>query len=289
MPTDARAAAHREWLLVQTRSPWTVAGTTYPSGALLAAKFDDFMAGKPHFTVLFEPDAHTSLAAYAWTQNHLILDVLDDVKSRLEVLTPPENQATADDWKRADMPGAPAMSTISVVDTDPDHSDEYWLNITGFLTPSSLARGVAGQRARRDAQAGAGVLRRGEVRGQPALRHLARTARACPYFEVAPKDMQAGRLQPRRCSTATAGSRSRLQPHYSGSVGRAWLERGGVYVVANIRGGGEYGPQWHQAALKENRPRAYEDFAAVAEDLVAAQASPRRSISASKAAATAAC
>ena len=69
VPTDANADAHREWLLVQTRSPWTVGGTTYPSGALLAANFDAFMAGKPQFTVLFKPDAHTSLASYDWTQH----------------------------------------------------------------------------------------------------------------------------------------------------------------------------------------------------------------------------
>ena len=59
-----------------------------------------------------------------------------------------------------------------------------------------------------------------------------------------------------------------MTPAYSGSVGKGWLEKGGAYAVANIRGGGEYGPRWHQAALKQNRHKAYEDFAAVAEDLV---------------------
>ncbi len=145
VPDDARADAHREWLLVTLRSPWTVGGATYPSGALIATKFDDFVAGKRAFTVLFKPDAHTALSDYAWTQHHLILDVLDDVKSRLEVLTPPANSATAGDWQREAMPGAPAMSTVAVVGTDPDHSDEYWLTVTGFLTPPSLERGVLGQ------------------------------------------------------------------------------------------------------------------------------------------------
>lgn len=60
-----------------------------------------------------------------------------------------------------------------------------------------------------------------------------------------------------------------LTPGYNPGVGRAWLSQGRVYVVANIRGGGEYGPRWHQAALKQNRLRAYEDFAAVGEDLIA--------------------
>ncbi|MFC7479372.1 prolyl oligopeptidase family serine peptidase [Luedemannella flava] len=69
--------------------------------------------------------------------------------------------------------------------------------------------------------------------------------------------------------TAYGGFEISLTPHYSGVTGRGWLADGGRYVVANIRGGGEYGPAWHQAALKANRPRAFEDFAAVARDLVA--------------------
>ena len=266
IPTDASADAHREWLLVTLRSPWTVGGTTYPNGALIAAKFDDFMAGRRAFTVLFKPDAHTALSSYAWTQHHLIVDVLDDVKSRLEVLTPPGSAATAGDWKREAMPGAPAMSTVAVVDTDPDHSDEYWLTVTGFLTPPTLERGVLGQGKAET------------IKHQPAFfdaskfsvtQHFVRSkdGTRVPYFEVAPRDLKLDGSN-RTLLYGYGGFEVSLQPYYSGSVGRAWLDRGGVYVVANIRGGGEYGPAWHQAALQANRPRAYQDFAAVAEDLV---------------------
>jgi prolyl oligopeptidase len=266
VPTDASADAHREWLLVMTRSPWTIAGATYPSGALLATKFDDFMAGKPQFAVLFKPDAHTSLASYNWTQHHLILDVLDDVKSRLEVLTPPENSATGGDWKHEATPGAPAMSTISVVDTDPDNSDEYWLGVTGFLTPSSLQRGVLGSVPPETIKQEPGFFDASRFQVSQHFVHSKDGTRV-PYFEIAPKDMKLDGSN-RTLLYGYGGFEVSLQPFYSGSVGRAWLQRGGVYVVANIRGGGEYGPQWHQAALKANRPRAYEDFAAVAEDLL---------------------
>ncbi|MGY3041165.1 prolyl oligopeptidase [Rhodanobacter sp. TND4EL1] len=266
VPDDASASAYREWLLVQTRSPWTVEGTTYPSGALLATKFDDFMAGRHHFAVLFKPDSHTSLDAYAWTKHHLILNLMDDVKSRLEVLTPPPTATASGEWKRETMPGAPALSTISVVDTDPDHSDEYWLDVSGFLTPSSLQRGELGGH---DAET---------VKQEPAFfdaskftvsQHFvtSKDGTRVPYFEIAPKSMKPDGAN-RTLLYGYGGFEVSLQPHYSGSVGRAWLDRGGVYVIANIRGGGEYGPQWHQAALKANRPRAYEDFAAVAEDLI---------------------
>ena len=266
VPTDASADTHREWLLVQTRSEWTIGGKTYPSGALLAANFDAFMAGKPAFTMLFKPDAHTSLESYAWTQHHLILDVLDDVKSRLEVLTPPEKAITAGDWKREAVPGAPALSSISVADTDPDNSDEYWLDVTGFLTPSSLQRGVLGS------------VPAETIKQDPAFfdastfevsQHFVKSkdGTRVPYFEIAPKGIKLDGSN-RTLLYGYGGFEVSLSPHYSGSIGRAWLDRGGVYVLANIRGGGEYGPQWHQAALKANRPRAYEDFAAVAEDLV---------------------
>ena len=266
VPSDASADAHREWLLVTLRSPWTVGGVTYPNGALIAMKFDDFMAGKRAFAVLFKPDAHTALSNFSWTRHHLILDVLDDVKSKLEVLTPTESSATAGGWRREAMPGAPAMSTVAVVDTDPDHSDEYWLTVTGFLTPPTLERGVLGEG------------RAETIKHQPAFfdaskfsvsQHFvtSKDGTRVPYFEIAPKDLKLDGGN-RTLLYGYGGFEVSLQPHYSGSIGRAWLDRGGVYVIANIRGGGEYGPQWHQAALKANRPRAYEDFAAVAEDLV---------------------
>ncbi|MFK2905741.1 S9 family peptidase [Dyella ginsengisoli] len=261
VPDDATAAAHREWLLVETRSPWTVGDTTYPSGALLATRFDDFMAGKRDFTTLFAPDAHTSLASYSWTRHHLILDVLDDVKSRLEVLTPQPGA-----WQREPMAGAPELSTASVVDTDPDNSDEYWLGVTGFLTPSSLQYGVLGstpvQTLKREPaffDASKFTVSQHFVASKDGTR--------VPYFQIAPKTLKLDGSN-RTLLYGYGGFEVSLQPTYSGSIGRAWLERGGVYVIANIRGGGEYGPAWHQAALKANRLRAYEDFAAVAQDLI---------------------
>jgi prolyl oligopeptidase len=261
IPADASMEAHRQWLLVTLRSPWTVGGTRYPGGALIATRFDDFMAGKRDFTALFQPDARTALSGYAWTQHHLILDELHDVQSRLEVLTPRDGA-----WQRAAMPGAPAMSSVSVVDTDPDHSDEYWLAVDGFLTPPSLEHGVLGEGAAQT------------IKQQPAFfdaakftvsQHFAtsKDGTRVPYFEIAPKGIRLDGTHP-TLEYGYGGFEVSLLPHYSGAIGRAWLERGGVYVIANIRGGGEYGPAWHQAALKANRPKAYQDFAAVAEDLV---------------------
>ncbi len=260
VPTDADADPHREWLLVKPRSPWTVGGTTWPVGTLLATKFDDFMAGKREFTVLFKPDAHTALDSYSWTRHHVILNELNDVQSRLEVLTP-----QAGEWRHEPMTGAPTLSTIEVKDTDPDHGDEYWLNTASFLTPSTLQRGVLGE----------GKIE--TIKQQPAFfdaspyqvsQHFvaSKDGTRIPYFEVDPKGMKRDGSN-RTLEYGYGGFEVSEQPFYSGGVGRSWLERGGVYVVANIRGGGEYGPDWHKSALQANRHKAYEDFAAVAEDL----------------------
>ncbi|MGN6738790.1 prolyl oligopeptidase family serine peptidase, partial [Dyella sp.] len=248
----------------QTKSPWTVGGKTWPAGALIATNFDDFMAGKRDFTALFTPDAHTALAGYSWTQHHLILDVLDDVKSRLDVLTPPASGKGA--WTRAALPGAPKFSTIAVVGTDPDRSDEYWLTVTGFLQPTTLYHGTLGK-------GGAEAIKHSpnffDASKYQVTQHFVRSkdGTRVPYFEIAPKQLRLDGSNP-TLQYGYGGYEVSLQPSYSGSIGRAWLENGGVYVIANIRGGGEYGPRWHKAALKANRLRAYEDFAAVSEDLV---------------------
>ena len=261
VPDDAETNVHRQWLLIQTRSPWTVGGKTYPAGSLLASSFDGFMGGARDFTVLFQPDEHTSLASYRWTRHYVILDILDDVKSRLEILTPGPG-----DWKREPMSGAPGLSTIHVTDTDPDSTDEYWLDVTGFLTPSTLQRGViGGEKAEQIKQAPAFFdASRFEV-----SQHFTTSddGTRVPYFQVSPKGMKTDGNNP-TLIYGYGGFEISMLPGYSGTVGRTWLERGGVYVVANIRGGGEYGPRWHEAALKANRPRAYEDFAAVARDLI---------------------
>ncbi|MGC4232145.1 MAG: prolyl oligopeptidase family serine peptidase, partial [Niabella sp.] len=260
-PNSAQKSVQREWLLLELREPWSVGGKDYQAGSLLAAKFDDFVAGKRAFDVLFEPTATTSLASYAWTRNHLILNVLDDVKNRLGVLTP-----TDAGWRREDFVGAPALGTVGVSAVDSDDSDAVWMTVTDYLTPTTLSLAEVG----RPPQA---------LKSNPAFfdasrdvveQHFAtsKDGTRVPYFLVRPKDLKYDGQAP-TLLYGYGGFEISLTPGYSGGVGKGWLEKGGVYAVANIRGGGEYGPRWHQAALKANRHKAYEDFAAVAEDLVA--------------------
>jgi prolyl oligopeptidase len=257
VPEDATVDVHREWLLISTRSAWAIGGTSYPAGALLAARFDAFLAGEAGLTMLFEPDAHTSLSYYAWTRNHLILDMLHDVRSQLAVLTPADGQ-----WQRAALAGVPEFTHTDIVGTDPLDSDEYLLASSGFTQPDTLRYGHIGSEPE--------VLKRApaffDATGISVRQFFATSAdgTAVPYFVVGPDDPAAGPT----LLTGYGGFEISLTPSYSGIIGRGWLARGGTYVVANLRGGGEYGPQWHLSAIKENRHLVYEDFAAVAADLV---------------------
>jgi prolyl oligopeptidase len=140
VPTDANTGVQREWLLIEPRSDWTVGGKTYKSGSLLAARFDDYMAGKRDITVLFEPTDTTALDEYSWTRHQLILNVMDNVVNKLEVLTPGPGE-----WKREPLGGAPALSTIAAGGVDADTSDDYFLTVSGFLQPTTLYYGILGQ------------------------------------------------------------------------------------------------------------------------------------------------
>jgi prolyl oligopeptidase len=260
-PIDAITDAQREWLTIQTRTSWTVGDKTYPPGSLLATRIDDWLAGKRDLTVLFTPTPTTSLGDYSWTRHHLIVNELEDVVSRVEVLTP-----QAGDWKREPLAGAPELSTAAARGSDPDESDEYFLHVSGYLLPPTLERGIIGSAPE--------TLKHGpeffDASRYAVARHFAKSkdGTRVPYFVITPKDMVSDGKRP-TLMYGYGGFEISLQPGYSGAIGRAWLGQGGVYVVANIRGGGEYGPGWHQAAVKANRLRAYEDCAAVAQDLIA--------------------
>ncbi|KWV13212.1 prolyl oligopeptidase family serine peptidase [Xanthomonas translucens pv. translucens] len=264
-PNSARKRVHREWLTLQLREPWTVGGTTYPAGTLLAAKFDDFMAGKRAFRVLFAPTESTSLKEFKWTKSTLVLNVLDNVKSRLWVLTPGEGE-----WARAPFPvGDLAFGSIRVDAVDADENDQVWLTSTDFLTPTTLLLADV-QRGPQSIEALKAMPSFFDASKDAIEQHFAvsKDGTKVPYFLVRPKQLKLDGSHPTLLS-AYGGFEISVTPFYSGGLGRGWLDQGGVYALANIRGGGEYGPRWHQAALKQNRHKAYEDMAAVAQDLAA--------------------
>ncbi|MGM8930232.1 prolyl oligopeptidase family serine peptidase [Salinicola halophyticus] len=270
VPLSAQAVVHREWLLVHLRDDWQLEENdlNFPSGALLAIDYASFKRGERDFTTLFTPDAHRSLEGFEWTRNYLVLDVLEDVKHRLQVLTPGQGA----DWSPRPIPGLPTAGEIGVAAIDDEESDEVFLIVTDYLTPTTLARMdlAAVDRAPEAIKRAPSFF---ETDGMQVTQRFATSADGTPipYFLVLPAGMEAGK-PPQPLPTLLygyGGFEISLTPHYIAGAGRSWLTRGGAYVVANIRGGGEYGPRWHRAALKGERHKAFEDFAAVAEDLVA--------------------
>ncbi len=260
-PNSASKSVYREWLMLELRDPYTANGKTYPSGALIATRFDDFMKGGRQFDVVFEPSETTSLAGFSPTKNHFILNVLDNVKNRLYVLTHSDKG-----WAREALKGAPSFGTVSVGGVDSNESDDYFLTVTDYVTPTTLMFGSIGKSPEVLKQLPA-FFDASNLKIEQFFASSKDGTRV-PYFMVSNKNLKFDGKNP-TLLYGYGGFEISLTPNYSATVGRAWLTQGGVYVVANIRGGGEYGPRWHQAALKENRHRAYEDFAAVAEDLIA--------------------
>lgn len=254
VPTDAGISVHREWLLIRPRTDWTVRDTTYPAGSLVAANYDEYLSGTAQLHLVFEPDPHSSLENYAWTRDRLVLVTLVDVISRVAVVTPGS-------WTREEI-AVPSNTSAVLVDAD-EYGDEMFLDVSGFDTPSRLLWGRAG-----------GELT--EVKRAPSFfdaadlevsQHFVASADGTmiPYFVVGHRHKSAP--GPTLLS-GYGGFEVANTPSYAGVLGRLWLSRGGTYVLANIRGGGEYGPTWHTQAMRENRHLVYEDFAAVARDLV---------------------
>lgn len=261
VPNTANKSVFHQYLLVELREPWTIGDNKYAAGSLLVTKFDDFMAGKRSFDTLFAPTDTTALSSFGFTKDAMFINVLEDVKNRIYVL-----KSTDKGWSKEPLRGAPSFGTVNVTAVDSDESNDFFMTATDYLNPTTLSMGTIGS----DPVELKRLPNFFDPKGLEISQQFATSADGTrvPYFMVSQAD-----LKPTGDHATLlygyGGFEISLQPNYSASVGRAWLTQGGVYVVANIRGGGEYGPRWHQAALKENRLKAYEDFAAVAKDLVA--------------------
>lgn len=259
IPDDADFGGFfKNQLLVRLKSDWTLGSNTYRQGALIAIDYDKYLKGDRDFSVIAEPDERSSVRSFADTRNVLLVHMLNNVRSELYAYRLDDGRWTK---QRID---APELGTLGVVSTD-ERSDQYFLTYQGFLQPTSLYH----------------VADDGRMQVVKSLPHFfdangltteqfeatSRDGTRIPYFVVRPKEMKADGVHP-TLLYGYGGFEIEMLPGYSATTGACWLAQGGVYVLANIRGGGEFGPAWHQAALKANRQRAYDDFAAVAEDLI---------------------
>jgi len=267
IPSDASLSFLRDTLLLQLRSELVAGGQTFASGSLLYADAAGYLSGERKLRALFTPGPNRSLESFTTTHDHVILNVLDNVASKLEQWHKRGSEFVFSEIK-APFPGTLGVSSLhdELLKDDPLAND-YLLTYTDFLTPESLYLARAGSDRRELLKSRKPQF---DARGMRVEQRFAssKDGTRVPYFVVWPPGAKPDAANP-TLLYGYGGFEITLNPSYSGALGRAWYRRGGVYVLANIRGGGEFGPAWHQSALKERRQRAFDDFIAVAEDLIA--------------------
>ncbi|MEK8034144.1 prolyl oligopeptidase family serine peptidase [Ideonella sp. DXS29W] len=267
-PADAQLSFWRDLVFVELRSDWAVGGKTWPRGSLLVADAAAYLRGERAFTALFTPTATRSLAGYSTTKTRVLLNVLDNVSGRAEAW----HRDAKGQWAKKDIV-APYPGTLHVtglhdaqVQDDP-LAENFFATYTDFLTPDTLSLGATSSDALEKLKARPTFF---DATGMKVEQRFAtsKDGTKVPYFVVWPKGAKADGSNP-TLLYGYGGFEVSMNPAYSGALGNAWYSKGGVYVLANIRGGGEFGPGWHQAAIKQNKQKSYDDFIAVAQDLIA--------------------
>lgn len=248
-------------LLVHLHGDWVLGGTKLAQGSLVELRLSEVMKDPAHLKPrpVFTPSAQEFLQQAATSRDHLIVTTLQHVQGRAYVYTP-----GAQGWTKQPLP-VMANSAVGIVSTG-DLDNRFFLSVNSFLTPPSVWLGDADKASMT------------ETKSQPALfdaskdtvdqlEATSKDGTKVPYFIVHPKGMATDGSHP-TLLTAYGGFEISETPSYNATTGRLWLEQGNVYVLANIRGGGEFGPAWHEAGLNVNRQRIYDDFAAVGADLI---------------------
>lgn len=250
-------------LILSLDEDWTPA--TVPAvktGSIVALDLSAASKDPEHLSpvVVFAPTAQEFAQQVATTRDHLLLTTLEHVQGRAYIYS----RGKDGQWTHKKLPVA-ENQTIEVVAANP-LDNQFFLDQTGFLNPHSLWLGDASAASLKLAKtqkplfdASNDIVEQFEATSKDGTR--------VPYFVVHPKNMAYNGENP-TVMTAYGGFEVSYTPFYEAQVGKLWFEKGGVFVLANIRGGGEFGPAWHQAGLKTHRQRIYDDFYAVGQDLV---------------------
>jgi prolyl oligopeptidase len=264
LPSRSRlAGAFQGRLVVALQEPWTYQDVTHPSGSLVALRLEDMKAEQ-----IFAPNERQALNDVGVGKSYIFASILEDVAGKAVRFERGEN-----DWKATDVP-VPANGVVKIAGTSGERDDWFVLH-ESLTTPQTLYHVSADNRLSKSMTLPAFYNATGVVVEQ----HFAtsKDGTRVPYFLMGRKEV----LEKGDASTIQYGYGGFLipilpvyyedpsRPQHGALAGKLWVSRGGVLVLANIRGGGEYGPRWHEAALKEHRQRAYDDFFAVAEDLIA--------------------
>jgi len=272
IPEDAEMGTFANVALITLRSDWSPPGCSqaFKAGSLLSLPMEEVMKEMwGNIFVLFEPTPSKSLQEKTETKSYVILKTLQDVRTVLEFWRFEDGKWIPQTTGAGEAVAVGEDVTVECMCRDHAESNDVWVTREGFLVPDSQEVSSAEN----------GCTVTTKLRSKPAMfkadglvceQHFAtsKDGTKVPYFTMRRKDIAMDGSNPTLLD-AYGGFEISMLPYYSGGVGAGWLEKGGIKVIANIRGGGEYGPTWHQAALKELRHKAYEDVEAVGQDLVA--------------------
>lgn len=266
LPRDALWSGFGDWLAVKPRKPWTVGGMIHAADALIGISLSSFIAGERSFAILFEPGDRRSLQSFFWSNGELVISYLVNLNPRFEMFTP-----DGQEWRRRALDTVPAEGTVHLWSLDAECNEtngEVLVSAQDPITPPKLL--LLDLNAAPPLGAPVILKRNSENFGASGLvvtRHeaVSTDGEMIPYTQVGPAS---GNGDAPVYLTAYGGFGLSLLPYYNSSIGKLWLERGGTCVVANIRGGGEFGTRWHEAGRRQGKRLAHDDFAAVAADLV---------------------
>lgn len=260
IPKDASLSAFLNGdLFIQLKSAWKVNGKELAQGSIVFAPLKDILKDNASYQTLITPTPSLAITSVQATKSALLVSVLDNVKSKVLRFTNTNGQ-----WQSKAV-NIDDKGSISVFNTS-ESSDDFFLTYTSFLKPATLYKvdGESGKLTQLKAQ-------KSQFNSDDMVTHqywaTSKDGTKVPYFAIMKKDTVLDGKNP-TLLYGYGGFEVSLKPSYSALRGKNWLEKGGVYVLSNIRGGGEFGPKWHQAALKKNRHKAYEDFEAIAMDLI---------------------
>ncbi|WP_318245582.1 prolyl oligopeptidase family serine peptidase [Qipengyuania gaetbuli] len=247
-------------LLYSTDVDWEVGGQTFPADALVSVDLEEWKRDPngAKKTLVWAPAERQTKQGISSTANSAFITILDNVVGKVLKF-----DFDGGEWVSTEV-ALPDNATVGVAAAS-DESDQIMFSVTDFLSPTTLYY--------TDGSGDPGVLKTSpayfDAMGMEVEQHEAtsKDGTKIPYFIVKPKGMTLDG------STATlltgyGGFQVPRLPSYLGTTGKLWVEKGGAYVLANMRGGGEFGPMWHQSAIRENKQRTWDDFIAVAEDLV---------------------
>ena len=263
LPSDIGCVWQRGWFALRPRTAWSVNGVTHAPGTMLGIALDTFLAGSRDMTVLFTPGPRRTSSGFFWANGKLVVAVMDDLKPSHEIFTPGPAG-----WTREILQNLPEIGVVSVwpLDDDASEADGTLLaNVQDPLTPARLLM-------TNTASATPTILKRAPVafdaNGLAVTRHEAISIDGAriPYVQIGPVG-ETGNAPVHM--SGYGGFNVSEQPYYRSAIGKLWLEKGGTSVLTHIRGGGEFGPAWHEAGRREGKALTHDDFAAIAADLVA--------------------